>query len=75
MEDGDDLRIRELLLRQYNLRIDPEMGRFVLARLNDGAGDAIPVMGGDARTGVAVRQVLAAGELRAALDSPTFKSA
>jgi hypothetical protein len=34
------------------------MSRYVLGRINSGGAGGIPVMGGDARTGVAVRTLI-----------------
>ena len=64
----DEREIRRRLIAQFGIRIEPEMSRYVLGRLNSGA-DTIPVMGGDARTGVAVRTMLASSELGAAADA------
>jgi hypothetical protein len=64
-------RMADLLLNRFRLRVRPEMAEFVLKRMLDASGEPIPVMGGDARTGVAVRQLLAAQELQRALDSNT----
>jgi hypothetical protein len=61
-------QIADLLLNRYQLRVQPEMAEFVLKRLTRAStGDTIPVMAGDARTGVAVRQLLAAQDLQRAL--------
>ena len=53
----DEREIRRRLLAQFGIRIEPHMSRYVLARLNDGEAD-VTVMGGDARTGVALRTVV-----------------
>jgi hypothetical protein len=66
----DDSRIRELLLKQFHLRVGPEMSRYILDQLKRSRTDSIPVMGGDARTGVAVRQLLAAPKLLDAMNTP-----
>ena len=53
----DEREIRRRLLAQFGIRIEPHMSRYVLGRL--GAGDSdVPVMGGDARTGVPLRTVV-----------------
>jgi hypothetical protein len=70
----DDSRIREILLRQFGIRVGPEMGRYVLSRLISAPpGEPIAIMGGDARTGVAVRQVVAAGKLLGAINTTGSK--
>jgi hypothetical protein len=59
--------IQRLLLSEYGLRIDPAMGEYVLANLRASGGGALPVIGGDARTGVAMRAMIdlsTLGELR-----------
>ena len=53
----DEREIRRRLLAQFGIRIEPHMSRYVLERLNSGQSD-VPVMGGDARTGVALRTVV-----------------
>ncbi|WP_428936850.1 hypothetical protein [Fontivita pretiosa] len=60
-------RVEEVLLNRYQLRVRPEMIQYVSRRLRQSQQTTIPVMGGDARTGVAIRQLLPADELRAAL--------
>lgn len=60
-------RVEEVLLNRYQLRVRPEMSQYVSRRLRQSQQTTIPVMGGDARTGVAIRQLLPADELRAAL--------
>jgi hypothetical protein len=67
VDNVDDARVREVLLRRFGLRVHPQMGRFVLGQLADPRQVNIPVMAGDARTGVAIRQLLSADELRASL--------
>ena len=60
--DADE--VREMFLDRLGIRLEPEMCRYVLARLAEtapAAGDAgtpIPVIGGDARTGVALRRMV-----------------
>jgi hypothetical protein len=46
------------MLAQFGIRIEPEMGLYVLRQLETPGGDAFPVMGGDARTGAPVRRVI-----------------
>ena len=53
--DGE--AIRQKMLESYGLRVEPHMSDYVARRLKQ-AGDAlasIPVIGGDARTGMPVR--------------------
>ena len=42
--------LQEKLLKQYDIRVQDHMGRYVLARLNQSA--PIKMIGGNARTGV-----------------------
>jgi hypothetical protein len=68
-DDLSDQRIGKILLERYRLRTQPEMRQYLLDQLRARANaDApIPVIGGNARTGVAVRQLIAASELQAAM--------
>jgi hypothetical protein len=64
-------RLRRILLDRYRLRTQPEMRQYLLEQLRSRAASnaQIPIIGGDARTGVAVRQLIAAKELSAAMNS------
>ena len=53
--DVDEVRRR--ILKRYGIRVEPEMGSYALKKLL-GKGSTFAVMGGDARTGVAVRLVV-----------------
>src|SRR5437762_2895915 len=56
----DEAQVRKQLLEHYGIRVDREMSRYVLRRLDE-AGSALrelSVMGGDARTGVPVRLLI-----------------
>ena len=63
--------VRKLFLERLGLRIGPETAAYVLRRLEAGhvalpLGDApggIPVMAGDARTGVAVRRMISVSQI------------
>ena len=71
--------VRKLFLHRLGLRIGPETSAYVLRRLEAGqaalplgeaAGNVtaeIPVMGGDARTGVAVRRMIGLSRITGAL--------
>jgi hypothetical protein len=60
--------VAEVLLKRYRLRIEPEMSAYLRRQLCAAPADGrIPVIAGDARTGVAVRRLLAAGELLEAM--------
>jgi hypothetical protein len=50
--------IQRALLSQHGLRIDPAMGEYILANLRSSATGSVPVIGGDARTGVPVRTMI-----------------
>lgn len=60
----DATHVRQCLLQQFGLRIDPAMSEYVLRQLND-ATASVPVIGGDARTGVPVRKIIPAQSLLA----------
>jgi hypothetical protein len=52
--------LSERLLAHYGIRVEPHMADYVLRRLND-AGAAlgeIPVIAGDARTGMPLRKLI-----------------
>jgi hypothetical protein len=70
--------IERVLLREYGIRVQPGMSRYVLNRLRAAArgpifGQTISVIGGDARTGVPMRALVALDRLNqaAALDNQT----
>ena len=52
--------VQQRVLDAYGIRVEPEMGRYVIRRLQQAAGALreLPVMGGDARTGVPVRRLI-----------------
>ena len=49
-------RVRTWLLHRLGLRVGPRTAAYVLRHLN--SPDPLPVMAGDARTGVPVRRVI-----------------
>ena len=56
--DGEEIRKR--VLEAYGIRVEPEMSEYVLRRLRQ-AGTALrelPVIGGEARTGMPVRRTI-----------------
>jgi hypothetical protein len=65
--DGDEIRKR--MLEAYGIRVEPQMCEYVLRRLRQ-AGAALrelPVIGGDARTGMPVRAVVEVAKLQQAV--------
>ena len=65
--------VQQALLKEYGIRVEPEMSQYVLRRLNANAAPgraAFAVMGGDARTGIPLRQLIDPEKLAAA--SPTL---
>jgi hypothetical protein len=58
--------VRQCLLQQFDLRIEPEMSEYILRQLNSAAG-SVPVIGGDARTGAPIRKIIPAQNLRAGI--------
>ena len=59
----DASQVQQIFLERLGLRIGPEMSRYVLSRITSGQDSpmplgAIPVMGGDARTGIPVRRIV-----------------
>ena len=53
-----DDQIRNIMVHGFGLRIQPNMTAYVRRRLLSRAHESIPVIGGDARTGVAVRKLI-----------------
>ena len=58
----DERTLRDAILRSYQLRIEPEMTRYALRQLGEGA-PKFPLLGGDARTGVPTRAVISSSSL------------
>ena len=66
--------VRRLFLERLGLRIGPETAAYVLRRLEAGhaalplgeVAGGIPVMAGDARTGVAVRRTISVSQITGA---------
>jgi actin-like ATPase involved in cell morphogenesis len=67
----DEAGIIDMVLRRFGLRIGPAMGKYLLnqiERARTGQADgAVPVIGGDARTGVPQRLLIPTHELLDAL--------
>ena len=62
--DGEEIRKR--MLESYGIRVEPQMSEYVLRRLKQ-AGDALrelPVIGGEARTGMPVRTMVDLAKLQ-----------
>jgi hypothetical protein len=58
--------VEQRLLERYGLRAGPAMRQYVIDRMNDADRVGFPIMAGDARTGMPVRQVIAPAEFVAA---------
>jgi hypothetical protein len=54
----DSVQVRRRLLQRYGIRVEEEMCAYLLRRLAEPGGRAIAVIGGNARTGVPMRQVI-----------------
>ncbi len=54
----DAAEVRTRMLATFGIRIEPAMSRYVLRQLQDRAQPSFPVIGGDARTGAPVRQLV-----------------
>lgn len=62
-------QIRQAMLRHHGLRVGTHMARYLQTKLasplpHDGS---IPIIGADARTGIAIRQLLSQAQLRQTL--------
>ena len=55
--------LQQSFLKHYNLRVEPEMERYVARQL--AAGRALPVIGGESRTGAPVRMMIDPAQLLA----------
>jgi hypothetical protein len=56
----DEQEIRRRLLARFGLRVRPEMTRYILAQLREPDGPhEFPVIASDARSGVAIRKLIA----------------
>jgi hypothetical protein len=67
--DGEAIRKR--MLESYGIRVEPHMSDYVARRLKQ-AGDALrelPVIGGEARTGMPIRKIINLAQLQAPLVS------
>ena len=51
----DASELQTIFLKRLGIRIGPEMSNYVLNRLTSAPQQPIPVMGGNARTGVPIR--------------------
>ena len=58
----DANEVRKLFRHRLGIRLEPEMCRYVLGQISQPAANSataeIPVIGGDARTGVALRRMV-----------------
>jgi hypothetical protein len=55
MSDND---IEQALLKHHGLRITPAMSEYILAKLKESSDSELPIIAGDAKTGVPVRAVI-----------------
>ncbi|HSV16115.1 MAG TPA: hypothetical protein VLI90_17775 [Tepidisphaeraceae bacterium] len=62
--------IRQLMLLRLQLRVEPEMTRYIHRRLTAGPTGALPVIGSDARTGIAIRKIITAGDFAMSSSPP-----
>jgi len=68
-----DDQIRQAMVHNFGLRIQTNMTQYVRRRLLDGGTQrSIPVIGGDARTGVAIRKIIALDALQKAATAPAI---
>ena len=61
-----DDQIRQAMVQSFGLRIQTHMAQYVRRRLLDRSQSSVPVIGGDARTGVAIRKTIALDALQKA---------
>jgi hypothetical protein len=51
----DAEQVRKRMLDAYGVRVEPHMSEYVIRRMNQDALASMPIIGGDAKTGVPVR--------------------
>jgi len=56
--------LQDLMLRKYNLRIVPAMAQYMIDHMNSQKPGKLPIIAGDARTGMPVRQIISLDEVR-----------
>jgi len=63
---------RQMLLR-HGLRVEPEMGKYLLRQLQQRGADATPLamLGGDARTGMPMQMLIDPAALAASVSEPS----
>ena len=58
----DENELEKRLLAQYGIRVEPHMRRYILKQLQTAGGalrrNSFAIMGGNARTGVPLRQMI-----------------
>jgi hypothetical protein len=50
--------VQQRLLDLYGIRVEPEMGRYVMRMLTSGGASKLPVIGGNAKTGMPMRTLI-----------------
>lgn len=68
--DENIFRISRTLLERYGLRVQRPVAQYVLDQLKNRSAGQIPVMAGDARSGVPVRRMIDTAELLQILNQP-----
>jgi len=61
---GSD-QIEKALLDHHGLRITPAMSEYIIAKLKSSSGAEVPIIAGDAKTGVPIRAVIPSHTLEA----------
>lgn len=56
-------QMQKALLEQHGLRVTSAMSQYILARLRLSASGGIPIIAGDAKTGLPMHKTIAAAEL------------
>ena len=62
--------IQRTLLDEHGLRVTPAMSEYIIAKLKSSRGKDVPIIAGDAKTGVPVRTTIPASNLQRAADAP-----
>jgi hypothetical protein len=74
----DAIEVQKRILDRYGIRVEPAMSDYVLRKLTQSTtprkASSFPVMGGDARTGIPVRQLISPHELSDSVPETLFPS-
>jgi hypothetical protein len=56
--------ISQFIREKFGVRLEASSGAYLHQKLTEQPGAAVPIMGGDARTGIAVRKIISLNEVQ-----------